>query len=99
MKLRKMLAVLLAAVLLVGAWAGAAPARADYDMPYYIEVDISSQIVTIYDAQTRQIVRQMQQEIREVYNFDKLEEFWTTQYRKNIETFGTGEWGDPNPNH
>lgn len=51
------------------------------------------------EEECRQIVRQMQQEIREVYNFDKLEEFWTTQYRKNIETFGTGEWGDPNPNH
>ncbi len=63
MKLRRRLAVLLAAALLaglVGAWAGlTAPARADYDMPYVIEVDISSQIVTIYDAQTRQIVRQM----------------------------------------
>lgn len=33
--------------------------RADYDMPYYITVDISNQIVTVYDSQTDGVVRQM----------------------------------------
>ena len=34
-------------------------AQAEYDMPYYIVVDISSQIVTVYDAGTNDIARQM----------------------------------------
>lgn len=50
------------------------------------------------EAECRQIVQEMQAEIRKVNNLDKLEEFWTNQYRANIEDFGTGMWGDPNPN-
>lgn len=50
------------------------------------------------EAECRQIVQEMQAEIRGVTNLDKLEEFWTNQYRANIEAFGTGMWGDPNPN-
>lgn len=34
-------------------------ARGEYDMPYYIVVDISCQIVTVYETATQQIVRQM----------------------------------------
>lgn len=49
------------------------------------------------EAECRQIVQAMQEEIRNVYNFDKLEEFWTEQYRANVARFGTGEWGNPNP--
>lgn len=60
MKSHRMLALVLAFAL---ALLGAAPlsrARAqDYDLPYTIEVDISSQIVTIYMAGTHEIVRQM----------------------------------------
>ncbi len=50
------------------------------------------------EEECRQIVQQMQQEIREVYNFDLLEAFWTEQYRSNLERFGPGEWGNSNPN-
>lgn len=32
---------------------------AEYDMPYYIEVDITNQIVTIYNTENHSIVRQM----------------------------------------
>lgn len=55
-------------------------------------------ITAASEAECRQIVQQMQADIRNVPNLDKLEEFWTTQYRANIEKFGTGEWGNPNPN-
>lgn len=48
------------------------------------------------EEECRQIVRQMQKEIQEVYNFDKLVAFWTEQYRQNVERFGDGEWGNPN---
>ncbi len=34
-------------------------AHAAYDMPYYIEVDVSSQIVTIYRTEDKSIARQM----------------------------------------
>ena len=33
--------------------------RADYDMPYYIAVDLENQIVTVYDSATDAVVRQM----------------------------------------
>jgi len=61
MKLRKTLILLLAAALLAAlpgldARAGAA---ADYDMPYYIVVDLVNQVVTVYDSATSGIVRQM----------------------------------------
>ena len=56
MSLKKTLAVLLILVLMLSAVP--VPAMA-YSMPYYIEVDISSQIVTVYDARTGEIARQM----------------------------------------
>lgn len=57
MKLRKCLSLLLAlACLSVG---GRLPARADYNMPYYIIVDITNQVTTVYDTATGGIVRQM----------------------------------------
>lgn len=55
-------------------------------------------ITSASEEECRQIVQEMQAEIRSVANLDKLEEFWTNQYRANIEAFGEGEWGDPNPN-
>lgn len=58
MKRYSIKALVLAALLLLAALPTGAVAK-DYDMPYYIEVDVSSQIVTIYDAKTREIARQM----------------------------------------
>lgn len=57
----KRIRALLAALLLLtqALCALAEPAPASYTMPYYIEVDISSQIVTIYDSADGAIVRQM----------------------------------------
>lgn len=60
MKLRKVLLLLLAALMLVTAVpAFDASARAAYNMPYYIEVDLTNQIVTIYSTISDVIVRQM----------------------------------------
>lgn len=50
------------------------------------------------EAECRAIIQAMQEEIRNTPNLDKLEEFWTTQYRSNIDRFGEAAWGDPNPN-
>ena len=55
---RAVLALLLAA-LLMGASLGSALAASSYDMPYYIEVDIANQIVTVYNTSDGTIVRQM----------------------------------------
>ncbi len=49
------------------------------------------------EEECRQIVRAMQEEIRNVYNFSQLEDFWTKQYRSNLERFGEGAWGSSNP--
>ncbi len=61
MKPRRILAIALAALLLFAAglpgYCTAAPES--YRMPYYIVVDLSSQVVTVYDAATGDIVRQM----------------------------------------
>lgn len=54
MKLKRCLAMLLVAVLMLGA----APAMA-YSMPYYIYVDLTNQIVTIYNTSDDTIARQM----------------------------------------
>lgn len=60
MKSHRVLSMVLALVLVLLASAPLSGARAqDYDLPYTIEVDISSQIVTIYMAGTEEIVRQM----------------------------------------
>ena len=55
MKLKRLLILLLALAMLLPA----VPALADYNMPYYIGVDISNQIVTIYRTSDGAIVRQM----------------------------------------
>ena len=54
MRFRKLITVLLALMLCV-----CAPAHAEYDMPYYIGVDLTNQIVTVYRTQDDAIVRQM----------------------------------------
>ena len=54
MKLKKLLVFLLSLVVLVGAL----PAFAN-ETPYYIEVDLSSQIVTVYRTSDGSIARQM----------------------------------------
>jgi len=59
MRLRQFLALLLAALLFLTAPVCHAIDRADYDMPYYIVVDINNQIVTVYDSATDGVVRQM----------------------------------------
>ena len=56
---RKMLALILGLLILLQALLAPKTRAEGYDMPYAIEVDISSQIVTIYDAATGQIARQM----------------------------------------
>lgn len=58
MKLRKVLALAMAALLFFSSAPGL-EALAAYKMPYYIVVDVSSQIVTVYETATQQIVRQM----------------------------------------
>ena len=55
MKLRRFISILLAILLL----ASCAPAFAGSEVPYYITVDLTNQIVTIYSTQTNEIVRQM----------------------------------------
>ena len=55
MYLKKTLAALLALVLLLGSL----PALAAYDKPYYIEVDLTNQITTIYNTADDSIARQM----------------------------------------
>ena len=59
MRLRRILALAMAWALLLAALGGAALAANPADMPYRIEVDISSQIVTIYANSNGEIVRQM----------------------------------------
>lgn len=60
MKLRRILALAMAGTLLLAALCGAAAlAEGTASMPYRIEVDISSQIVTIYETRTGEIARQM----------------------------------------
>ena len=60
MKLRKILSLFLALLLLIAATpAFDLSALAAYDMPYYIEVDLTNQIVTIFSTDTGVIVRQM----------------------------------------
>ena len=56
MKAMRILAVLLAALLCLGA---SSPAERGYSMPYYIRVDVTNQIVTVYATQDDSIVRQM----------------------------------------
>ena len=58
MKPKRILALAMAALLLFASACPGALAAKAYDMPYYIVVDISSQIVTIYRTSDQQIVRQ-----------------------------------------
>ena len=55
MQFKRSLAVLLVLVLLLGAF----PALAEYNMPYYIEVDLTNQIVTVYNTRDNTVARQM----------------------------------------
>ena len=56
MLFKKMLVILLAMLMVFGSFAFA---EDDYGMPYYIEVDITNQIVTIYNTHDNSIARQM----------------------------------------
>ena len=58
-RIRRLTWVLLVAMLCLLLPSFSAPAMAFTDAKYYIEVDIGNQIVTIYDADTMSIVRQM----------------------------------------
>ena len=58
-RIRRLSRALLALVLCFLLPCAAVPARAAAAAPYYIEVDIGNQIVTIYDSETMVIVRQM----------------------------------------
>lgn len=55
MLFKKCLLALLALALLMGA----VPAFAEYNKPYYIEVDLTNQIVTVYNTSDNSIARQM----------------------------------------
>lgn len=55
MHLKRCLAVLLILSLLLSA----APAFASYDRPYYVDVDLTNQIVTVYNSKDNTIARQM----------------------------------------
>ena len=55
MRLRKCLAALLMLALVIGCM----PALAAYSKPYYIEVDLTNQITTIYNTSDGSIARQM----------------------------------------
>lgn len=57
MQFRKFLSIFLVMVLCLGL--GVSAQAADYSMPYYIDVDITNQIVTIYKTEDNSIVRQM----------------------------------------
>lgn len=60
MKRQRLLALVMAALLLVAsAPVEVARAAGSYNMPYYIVVDVSSQIVTVYETATQNIARQM----------------------------------------
>lgn len=60
MILRRILTMALAMLLFITATpVFAANAKSDYNMPYYIEVDLTNQIVTIYSTVSDVIVRQM----------------------------------------
>ena len=56
MRIRRFFTALLAAALLLG---GCIPAHAAYDMPYYIGVDLTNQIVTVYNTEDDTVARQM----------------------------------------
>ena len=55
--------ILIVVLTLVVAWCGLSvePAFADkdYDLPYFIDVDITNQIVTIYNTEDGSVARQM----------------------------------------
>ncbi len=55
MYLKKCLSVLLVVLTLISA----VPASAAYDRPYYIEVDLTNQIVTVFNASDGSVARQM----------------------------------------
>lgn len=59
MSFKRLWAILLIAALLAGSGCLIPAAQAEYTNPYYIEVDLTNQIVTIYDTETDEIVRQM----------------------------------------
>ena len=55
---RAFLALILVALLICASVAGAL-AESSYNMPYYIEVDIANQIVTVYNTSDGSVARQM----------------------------------------
>lgn len=56
MHIKRLISAILALVICLS---GLTAFAADYNMPYYIEVDITNQIVTIYKTEDNSIVRQM----------------------------------------
>ncbi len=49
-------------------------------------------IMATTPEESASILKEMQASIRTTKDLDKLEEFWTSQYRSNIDTFGEGKW-------
>ena len=56
---RRILPLLLALLLMAASLGALAAEKVKYNMPYYIEVDVFNQIVTIYSTGSKSVVRQM----------------------------------------
>jgi len=59
MNIRRVLSLALALLLALATPCAMAAEKQRYDMPYYIEVDVNNQIVTVYSTVSKAVVRQM----------------------------------------
>jgi len=59
MMIRRILSAALALLLALAVPCAMAAEKEHYDMPYYIEVDLTNQIVTVYSTTSKAVVRQM----------------------------------------
>ena len=57
MRIRRVMSLALALLMALAAWGVQAAER--YNMPYYIEVDVTNQVVTVYSTVSKSVVRQM----------------------------------------
>lgn len=55
--------------------------------------ETSLAIIAPTAEESAQIIRDMQEEIRNTADYDTLVEFWTQQYKSNLERFGGPQWG------
>lgn len=57
--------------------------------------DTALAITASSEEEARRIILQMQEEIRKVPYFEELCQYWTEQYKKNLENLGGYKWGNP----